>query len=355
MAYFLKSGNTFKVSSKEALDLHESLPVGNYLVQVDPFGNFYLEHLESFKIDIKLYGNTIKHSNRILRTFADRPNTTGVMLTGEKGSGKTLLSRRISIEGAEQGIPTIIVNSPFCGDNFKSFIHTIDQPCIMLFDEFEKVYDSEQQEQILTLLDGVFPSKKLFVITCNDKWRIDQHMRNRPGRIFYMIEFEGLDVEFINEYCIDNLDEKKYINQICKISRLFFQFNFDMLKALVEEMNRYHESPQESLAMLNAKPEFDCRDSKFNVTLQIDGVEVTKENLDGGGAWHGNPLTGHVGIEYQSFKEDSEGDWIYARFAQADLKQLDSDTGKFVFVNEENEIVTLLREKPKAATYYDLL
>jgi hypothetical protein len=30
MSYFLKSGNTFRVSSKEALDLHDLLPAGKY-------------------------------------------------------------------------------------------------------------------------------------------------------------------------------------------------------------------------------------------------------------------------------------------------------------------------------------
>ena len=29
------------------------------------------------------------------------------------------------------------------------------------------------QTHVLTLLDGVFPSRKLFVLTCNDKYRID--------------------------------------------------------------------------------------------------------------------------------------------------------------------------------------
>ena len=76
---------------------------------------------------------------------------------------------------------------------------------MVLFDEFEKVYDSDEQEEMLTLLDGVFPSKKLFVLTCNDKWRVNQHMRNRPGRIFYMLDFTGLDEDFVVEYCHDNL------------------------------------------------------------------------------------------------------------------------------------------------------
>ena len=186
MTYFLKSGNTFRVSSKEAMDLHEHLPAGNYVIKKDMFENLFLEHIDSFEIKGKRYGDLNRNCDRILNTFLDRPATTGVMLAGEKGSGKSLLAKAVSLQAAAQGIPTIVINSPFCGDKFNAFIQSIEQPVVILFDEFEKVYDSQEQEAILTLLDGVFPSKKLFMLTCNDKWRIDQHMRNRPGRIYYM-------------------------------------------------------------------------------------------------------------------------------------------------------------------------
>ena len=51
MSYFLKSGNTFRVSTKEAMDLHDTLPAGNYVVKEMPMdGPLYLEHIESFEI-----------------------------------------------------------------------------------------------------------------------------------------------------------------------------------------------------------------------------------------------------------------------------------------------------------------
>ena len=149
----------------------------------------YLEGIEVFDIQGKIYGDTVKRAERILYSFMDRPSGTGVMLTGEKGSGKTLLAKMLSFKGYEQDIPTIVINQPWCGEAFNAFIQSIEQPVIVLFDEFEKVYDQDDQEQMLTLLDGVYPSKKLFVLTCNDKWRVNAHMRNRPGRIFYSMEY----------------------------------------------------------------------------------------------------------------------------------------------------------------------
>ena len=115
-SYFLKSGNCFRVTSKEALDLHESLPVGNYIVKKnDMTGELYLEAIDAFELPSKVYGSCLKDADRILNTFNTRKSTTGVLLTGEKGSGKTLLAKEVSLAGAKLGIPTIVINTPFCG------------------------------------------------------------------------------------------------------------------------------------------------------------------------------------------------------------------------------------------------
>ena len=346
MAYFMKSGNTYRIARKEALDITEHLPGGNYTVNKDEMtGQMFLEKIDSFNLPKKIYGDCLRHTDRIVKTFMDRPNATGVMLTGEKGAGKTLLTKNVCVKLAEMDVPTLVINAPWCGDKFNNFIQSIEQPCAILFDEFEKVYDRDDQEKILTLLDGVFPSKKLFLLTSNDKWRVDFHMRNRPGRIYYMLDFKGVDAGFIREYCNDNLNAKDQIERIVNISTMFREFNFDMLKALCEEMNRYNETPQQALAMLNAKPEFDG-ETKYEVTIVHEGKEIEYNN-----DYRGNPLSPDgVEIMFDTDPEDDDAAYIHKVFTASTLVTVKN--GQFVFEDKGTRIM-LTRKEERKVNYWD--
>ena len=344
-SYFLRQANTFRVAPKESMHIEEALPVGNYVVKQDPTGQFFLEMTDDFIPSKRLYGRTTQHAARILNTFLKRDPSTGVLLNGEKGSGKTLLARTISIDAAKQGIPTLLINQAYNGDTFNKFLQDIEQPCVILFDEFEKVYSDGEQESILTLFDGVFPSKKLFVLTCNNKWRINEHMRNRPGRILYMLDFAGLEVEFIEEYCQENLNNKAHIPSVCRLSSLFEQFNFDMLKALVEEMNMYDETPQEVLKLLNIKPETQSRVEYEVVSYgDIDQGNVDPKDLYRE-TWHGNPLTEVVEIEgtcpAKNPKEEGDEDSFGCKFTPNDIVFMDAKAGVFDFKSPAGDTLRL--------------
>jgi hypothetical protein len=351
MSYYIRNGNTFRVTSENSLDIHNQLPVGNYVVKMDKNENFFLEEVDSFTLPTKMYGLTTKHTLRVLNTYQDRTQSTGIMLNGEKGSGKTLLAKSISIEAAKTGIPTIIINAPWRGDEFNTFIQNINQECVILFDEFEKIYDQDDQDEILTLLDGVYPSKKLFIVTCNDGHRINSHMKNRPGRIYYLLDFVGLEQEFIMEYCQDNLkpEYQEYGQTITNISILFGAFNFDMLKAMVEEINRYGETPQEALKMLNVKMEYD-KGSKYNTELVVDGLKVISHDYSEGYA--GNPLsTSGIGIDYDMDPDNEDLDYETITFNTNDLTKVDSEEGIFVFT-KGTAVFTLTKTKTKPFDYF---
>jgi len=350
---YLKKGKVFKVTSKEELDIHERLPTATYTVGFTSCsGEFYLEKIDPFSVPDKLYGNPDRLANRILRTFHNRKGSTGVVLAGEKGSGKTLLAKYISKLGAERdGIVTLVINEAWCGEAFNQFLQMIQQPAIVIFDEFEKVYhETTNRTQLLTLLDGVYPSQKLFLLTCNDKWNLDVHMTNRPGRIFYMIDYTGLDDAFIRDYCQDKLLAKEHIPKIINISKVFQAFNFDMLQAMVEEMNRYGETPMEVLEFLNVSPQYESETRyTYRVFDKHDRALKTDEN-----EYYQNPLKDHMQLWYYAAKDKHRYNAKKAEFSANDLVRVDEATGAFVFVNARGIRAVLKRQKNSASTLKSL-
>ena len=337
MSNFIKHGNEWTISPKGAMDLRPALPGGTYIVKFHPERGYWLSEVEGFTLPRKLYGTTDRDADRVLRTFKDRTMSTGLLLAGEKGSGKTLLAKVISARANEQGMPTIIINSPMAGDNFNRFIQDINQPAIILFDEFEKIYrDKDAQNAVLTLFDGVFPTKKLFITTVNNKYEVSTFLHNRPGRMFYELEFKGLTPEFVREYCEDVLEDREHIDGVVDISEMYEPFNFDMLQALVEELNRYHETPEQALRFLNISQIY-ATAASWDMKLWVDGKPAKRLARH---MWVGNPLElrgNSVIATYEGKDEDGDKRWIQVEFEISDMVGRDLRSKTFTFQKRKGD------------------
>jgi hypothetical protein len=265
---YLKNENRWSLTPDAQLDVRDQLPVGNYTVCQNPLTKeYYLEESTRFTLPRKLYGKTRRHGDRILETFRNREASAqiGVFLSGTKGSGKTLLAKYIANRSE---MPVIIVNTPFSDERFMRTIQGIEQEAVIIFDEFEKLYDKDAQESILTLFDGVYTARnKVMIITCNDKYSVRDFFHNRPSRLRYSIGFTSLETEFIEEYCGDRLDDKSYLEKILGVSGTCDEFNFDMLQTLVDELNRYGGDFNETLELLNVKPVGSGVNGRWTVTV----------------------------------------------------------------------------------------
>lgn len=119
--------------------------------------------------------------------------------------------------------------------------------------------------------------------------------------------------------------------------------NFDILKALIEEMNRYNEPATEALKILNAKPGFSSNDNNYFYDLFIDGIKIEQKDLDNH-YWRGNPLSGTTAIGYKQYTDDKKDyGWVYAKFNPADLVLADPRNGKYIF--EQNNMRLILKEE----------
>lgn len=241
----VNTGNTFRIFSDD-LKTYDKLPVGTYGVAFEMMGGFFLERKEDIAINEKIYGVHQEKADKVLNSFKVAERNLGVILSGNKGIGKSLTAKLIAKKANENNLPVIIVDRGYKG--VASYISSIQQECVVIFDEFEKMFkggrnrnsdgENSDQDEFLTLFDGLDCGKKLFVVTCNSLSDLSDFMVNRPGRFHYHFRFNYPTVEEIREYLVDKLD-KKYTNQIEDVVAFsgITDLNYDCLRAIVFELN----------------------------------------------------------------------------------------------------------------------
>lgn len=350
---FMKQGSTYWPTNDEQLDVHGELPVGTYSVGYNTDRGFYFEPSDAFTMPPKLYGDTEKRAARVINTFHERPASTGIILSGEKGSGKTLLTKKISLELAKQGIITIIVNMPYHGELFNRLMQTVRQPALIFFDEFEKVYEKhEDQNALLTLFDGLTVGKKLFAITCNKKDKLSEFFLNRPGRFLYAFNYKGIEEDFIRSYLEDNLKNKKEIENFLQYTSAFDAFSFDMLQSLTEEMNRYDETVQEASKFVNVSIDSYSRFAYDVIEFKSFKFDANKVSFKKNGFNGGMPInifTSQAYIYFQVEGVEETDDFgennIHVSFTSNDIVGISVDN-VYTLKNEEAEIK--IRKRPES-------
>lgn len=330
---FLNKPNGYYVADDISNLIISTLPAGFYSVQWDAQASeFYLSSTTPFTINHKIYGKSNQWSDRIINTYYQRSGkATTAAFVGEKGSGKSLLLKQIAITFVEkmQGI-VLLIDQPYSGTAFNKFLQSIRQEKIAVIDEFEKVYsDQDHRNAMLSLFDGTWPQHTLFLLTANTSLysRNLDYFNNRPGRVYFNIEFKSLDLELLKEYSEDNLIDKSRMTELLSFIGKFDTFNIDMLSVLISEMNQYpEESISELTEILNIKPQT-CYD---NISINVNVVNTVT-----GYVYKPNEFQNNSHCLYQFLRHEAKNWNIYTTCD--DLKDEDEFD---VFVSHEDSIIT---------------
>lgn len=246
----ISTGSEYRIFSDD-IQTQDQLPVGTYTIKFDPRSGYSLAKIEDVTtVNGKVYGNHLDIVDRVVRAYDNKDGSMGVLLSGEKGVGKTITSAFIAEKMHSKNIPTIIVDNDYPG--IVDFITSITQKVFFLFDEFEKNFPSKErcryndeadtfQEDFLPLLDGITKREHLYVFIANNagEHHISPFILGRPGRVHYHVRYANLSVDMIEAYFKDNLE---HIPNESDLQRMAFycytnELPFDCLRAICEEMN----------------------------------------------------------------------------------------------------------------------
>lgn len=210
----------------------------------------YLKEDEDFVMPVKYYQDKDdkRFVKKVINTFTNTEKlTTGVMLSGTKGCGKTLMAKHIAMLS---NVPIIVLDKNVRASNLENFFTRISIDVCVIIDELDKYWDTRY---MLGFFDGVKPTgKKLVICTCNDEDEVSEYLNDRCSRIRYKRVFENLGVDTICSILSDIIDENKAIEVASFLVDNISVVSYDNVIVFGDEVkNNPDESLEDILEDLN--------------------------------------------------------------------------------------------------------
>lgn len=221
-----------------------------YTLKYDDWeGTMFLELSNNLELPCNyFYSDTDKKFvNRVLDYFSiTDKNTTGVMLKGLKGSGKSITAKKIALDSK---LPIIVVDPRCPASRLNEFFNKFKQSVCVLFDELEKNQRTWDSDKLLTFLDGISATcRKLVIFTCNSDDDICDFIKDRCSRVRYCRVFDALSEDAVFGLCKRELEDESEARAASKfIMSNFKTISFDNVLSFLEEIKIDQNATYEDL------------------------------------------------------------------------------------------------------------
>ena len=246
MSEFIKVGERI-VNKPTGLD-YDLINGKVYNLKWDRYnGISYFEEDGSLSLPSKVY--TTKSDDIFIKrvnTYFQKTSklSTGVMLSGIKGTGKTVMAKVIA---KNSNLPIIVVDEDYPTGRINDFFRKFETPVTIIFDEVDKHWDTED---LLGWLDGVQTNaKKLVLFTCNNEDRVNDYLKDRCSRVRYVRHFEANDnARFLREILRDKgIAEDKIEDTYTFIVGNFGLLSIDNILSFIDEKLLFPELSNEEI------------------------------------------------------------------------------------------------------------
>ncbi|MEW1548365.1 AAA family ATPase [Streptomyces tsukubensis] len=278
----VSSGGEFRLYGN-SVQTFTDLPLATYTISFSPMAGYSLRETDPLaSAEETVYGSHVSRVRRIVTGYSAMDRSLGVILSGDKGMGKSLMLRLLAERMREtHHLPTVLVqhNTP----GLAAFLDELGE-VVVVFDEFEKIFsneDDESQNQFLSLFDGLSTTKRLYVLSVNELERVNDYMLNRPGRFHYHMRFAYPEPDTVATYLRDQVPgvSETQVAEIVDFSRKY-DINFDHLRAIAFEL-RLGEPFAEVIGDLNIKrSERSGSRIEAHITWEKGGTDVYGGRVD---------------------------------------------------------------------------
>lgn len=150
----------------------------------------------------------------VYQSYLNRPGrSTGVIFSGIHGDGKTLTSEILCVKFMDNGKSVIVVNKYVSNIDLLKISAAVG-PCLFLFDEFDRYYDRNQQDEMVGFFSDSGLVDTMLIMTTNNYNDIKTVLKNRPSRFLLHIKHEGVGMSMFNDMTKGVVFDKEFLDEL---------------------------------------------------------------------------------------------------------------------------------------------